>query len=107
MSRPWARPCDAALRSATLRVLAPLPLPLISPASPHRWLLWFDVKHLDLDRRDDLCGAPDEDAADRGEGEGPGAERGRAVQRRDDDGQGHDLDHVGDHRGHHHDLRAY
>src|SRR6266851_765826 len=88
------------------RVLASLPVPLISPASPRRWLFWLDVQHLDLDRRDDLRGAPDQDAADRGEAEGPGAERGRAVEGGDDDGQGDDLDQVRDHRGHHHGLRT-
>src|SRR6266702_902000 len=61
MSRPWARPCAAALFWAC--VLASLP-PLISPASPRRGLLGLDIQHLDLDRRDDLRSAPDQDAAD-------------------------------------------
>src|SRR2546425_806564 len=103
MSRPWARPSAAARFWA--RVLASLSL-LISPASARRWLLGLDVQHLDLDRRDDLRSAPDEDAADRGKAEGLGAERGGAIQRGDHDREKHDLDQVGDHRGHHHGLRA-
>src|SRR6266496_1589783 len=103
MSRPWARPCAAALFWAC--ALASLPL-LISPASPRRCLLGLDIQHLDLDRRDDLRSAPDQDAADGDEPERPGAERGRAVQRGDHDREKHDLDQVGDQRGHHHGLRA-
>src|SRR5580704_16350801 len=82
----------------------------MSPASPRRWLLWLlfrlDVEHLDLHRRDDLRRRPDQDAAERGQAEGPVAERGHPVQDGHHDGQTYDLDHIGDHRGHHHGLRA-
>src|SRR5579859_3153454 len=98
MLRPWARP-------------TPLSLTLISPASLHRVLLCMlfrlDVQRLDPHGRDDLRRAPGEDAADRHEAEGLGAERGRAVQGGDHDREEDDLDQVGGHRGHHHGLWAF
>src|SRR5580704_17143058 len=98
MSMPWARPCAAAALRSTWG-MASLPTLLISPTSPYRLGVRLHVKHLELDRRDDLRGAPHEDAADRGETEGPGAERRRPVQRGDHDREGHDLDQVGNDRG--------
>src|SRR5271157_1329665 len=98
MSRPWARPSAAAALRST-RLAASLPMLLISSTSPCCFGIWLDVQHLELDRRDDLRGAPHEDAADGGEAEGPGAERRRPVQRGDHHREGHDLDQVGNDRG--------
>src|SRR3984957_1989140 len=111
VSRPWARLRAAACCCArAAAVTASSPWSLISPASPRRVLFWLlvrlDVEHLDLDRGDDLRGAPDQDAAERGEAEGPAAERGHPVQRGHHDAQDDDLDQVGDQRGDHHGLRA-
>src|SRR5271165_5782101 len=99
MSRPWARPCAAAALRRSTPVTASLPMLLISPTSPYCFGVWLDVQHLELDRRDDLRGAPHQDAADGGEAEGPGAERRRPVQRGDHDREGHDLDQIGNDRG--------
>src|SRR6185312_17106907 len=64
-------------------------------------------RSLDLYRRDDLRRAPDQDAADGDKAEGPGTERGRTVHVGHDDGQGDDLDQVGDHGRYHHGLRTH
>src|SRR5690349_6461820 len=101
-ARPWAA---ASLRLTSVR--AALPWPLMSPASPRRWLLGLHVQHLDLYRRDDLRRAPDQDAADGDKAEGPGTERGRTVHVGHDDGQGDDLDQIGDHGRNHQGLRAH